>query len=166
MGCFQSCAYAKEKLGFHWPAPKACRIQKDFVPLHPHTANKTENEKRPMGIARTANRTTNQGHKLVAYHVTMSHWRAMPIPMLTCRVSLSPMADTCAAAFRMVTYPESHHADIFCCGVPITRSLASHSDLTSLSDLMHSPSLAITLNRCIRRGRCDKWKGIPFPPRG
>ena len=51
-----------------------------------------------MGIARTANRTTNKGHKLVAYHVTMSHWRAMPTPMLTCRVSLSPMADTCAAA--------------------------------------------------------------------
>ena len=79
--------------------PKSLRESKRLRIFAPrNTANRKENEMRPMGIARTANRTTNKGHKLVAYHVTMFHWRAMPIPMLTCRVSLSLMADTCAAA--------------------------------------------------------------------
>ena len=57
-----------------------------------------------------------QGYLFVAYHVTMSHWRAMPTPMLTCRVSLSLMADTCAAAsnkLAIISYSPSFVAVVF-----------------------------------------------------
>jgi len=66
-----------------------------------------------MGIARTANKTTNKGHKLVAYHVTMFHWRAMPIPVPN---SHWLYAIGCRN-LHMVTFPESHHAKLFRCGV-------------------------------------------------
>ena len=95
MGSFQSCACAKENLGFYWLDPKACGIQKDFVPLHPLDQPIEEKEMKSGRWESPAQPTKQQTKGIcsrkAAHHVRIEHVHGGEVEVVSDAVSIDEL---------------------------------------------------------------------------